>query len=68
MAVTATVPPRKSSVAILPAVPTTTPSSLTVKPPIAPTPPAVIPVRAEPSPAKAGAVTVDPLKVNDELS
>ena len=68
LAITDTVPPRKSSVEILPAVPTTTPSSLTVKPPIAPTPPAVIPVRAEPSPAKAGAVTVDPLKVKVPLS
>ena len=68
LAITDTPPPRKSRVETLPAVPTTTPSSLTVKPPIAPTPPAVIPVRAEPSPAKAGAVTVDPLKVNVELS
>ena len=68
VATTDTPPPIKSSVAILPAVPTTTPSSLTVKPPIAPTPPAVIPVRAEPSPAKAGALTTDPLKVNVELS
>ena len=68
VAIAVIVTPLKSSVETLPAVPTTTPSSLTVNPPIAPTPPAVIPVRAEPSPEKAGAVTVDPLKVNPELS
>ena len=43
--------PLKSSVEILPAVPTTAPLSfLTVRPPIAPVPAAVIPVKLEPSP------------------
>ena len=58
----------KSSVATLPAVPTVTLSSLIVNPPIAPVPAAVIPVKAEPSPEKAVALTVPPLKVNVEAS
>ena len=68
VAITFTSPPLKSIVETLPAVPTTTPSSLIVNPPIAPRPLAVIPVKAEPSPAKAVAVTVPPLKVNDPES
>ena len=50
VAVTATALPTKSKQDILPAVPTTDPSSLTVNPPIAPVPDAVIPVKQEPSP------------------
>ena len=51
--------PLKSSVDILPAVPTAVPLSfLTVRPPIAPVPTAVSPVNAEPSPLKAAAVTI----------